>query len=55
MTGPMTADLGIYADRSQLDHDVEQLLGDLLRELDVRGVDRAAARASVRRVAGRVA
>lgn len=50
-----TTDLGLYADRGQLDHDVEQLLGDLLHELDARGVDRTTARASLRRVLPRLA
>lgn len=46
--------LGDYDDASQLDHDVEMLLGQVLSDISARGVEWAAALASVRRVARRM-
>lgn len=39
-----------YSDRAALDHDADLLLEGILSDLDARGVDRAAALASIRRV-----
>ena len=42
--------LGIYPDRSALDHDAAMLVESLVSDFEVRGVRRADALASVRRV-----
>lgn len=45
-----TTHLGIYEDRSQLDHDTEQLVESLLADLNSRGVERRDGLAAVQRV-----
>lgn len=42
-------DLGIYEDTSQLDHDVDLRLGELISTMEANGVDRAAILAALRR------
>jgi hypothetical protein len=46
----VSAVLGVYHDRGQLDHDVRMLLDQLVSELVADGVDFAVAAAALRRI-----